>query len=163
MIATRLRLAVHHITIQEVEGQKCVSLDIEVDGRMSLGDAHEFATRLETAIENEVGPHIEVETHIEPMETREIHGRDADPALIERIARALSDIAEKRGRLRNIHDVRVRHTSGGYFVNFHCWIDPKASVDATHDEVDALERALRVNFHDVIRIVGHAEPAPRRE
>jgi cation diffusion facilitator family transporter len=163
LIATRLRLAVHHITIQEVEGQKCVSLDIEVDGRMSLGDAHEFATRLETAIENEVGPHIEVETHIEPMETREIHGRDADPALIERIARALSDIAEKRGRLRNIHDVRVRHTSGGYFVNFHCWIDPKASVDATHDEVDALERALRVNFHDVIRIVGHAEPAPRRE
>ena len=31
---------------------------------------------------------------------------------------------------------------GGYFVVFHCWIDPNMSVDATHDEVDALERAL---------------------
>jgi len=162
LLATRLRLAVHHIAIQEVEGRKCVSLDIEVDGRMGLGEAHDLATRLETAIEHEVGPDIEVETHIEPMETREIHGRDADPALIDKIAAALSDIAGRRGRLRNIHDVRVRHTSGGYFVNFHCWIDPKISVDATHDEVDALERALRADFPDVTRIVGHAEPAPRR-
>jgi divalent metal cation (Fe/Co/Zn/Cd) transporter len=81
--------------------------------------------------------------------------------LIARIARALSDIAERRGRLRNIHDVRVRHTAGGYFVNFHCWIDPQISVDATHDEVDALERALRADFPNVMRVVGHAEPAPQ--
>jgi divalent metal cation (Fe/Co/Zn/Cd) transporter len=161
LIATRLRLAVHHIAIQEVEGRKCVSLDMEVDGRMGLGEAHELATRLETAIEDEVGPDIEVETHIEPMETREIHGRDADPELIARIAQVLSDNAARRGQLRNIHDVRVRHTPGGYFVNFHCSCDPKMSVDATHDEVDALERSLRVAFPDVMRIVGHAEPSPR--
>jgi cation diffusion facilitator family transporter len=160
LIATRLRLAVHHITIQEVEGRKCVSLDMEVDGHMPLGSAHELATRLETAIEDEVGPDIEVETHIEPMETREIHGRDADPDRVEKIARALSRNAEG-GKLRDIHDVRVRHASGGYFVNFHCSIDPKTSVDATHEEVDALERSLREEFPDVVRIVGHAEPAPR--
>jgi cation diffusion facilitator family transporter len=161
LIATRLRLAVHHITIQEVDGRKCVSLDMEVDGRMGLGDAHELATRLETAIEDEVGPDIEVETHIEPMETREIHGRDADPALVVRIAEALSKKAAAQGSVRNIHDVRVRHTSGGYVVNFHCSCDPKMTVDATHDEVDALERALRADFPDVTRIVGHAEPVPR--
>jgi cation diffusion facilitator family transporter len=160
LIATRLRLAVHHIAIQEVEGRKCVSLDMEVEGRMSLGEAHELATRLETAIEDEVGPEIEVETHIEPMETREIHGRDADPALIARIEQALSRNAARRGHLQSIHDVRVRHTAGGYFVNFHCSCDPRMSVDAAHDEVDALERSLRAEFPDVIRIVGHAEPAP---
>jgi cation diffusion facilitator family transporter len=161
LIATRLRLAVHHITIQEVDGRKCVSLDMEVDGRMGLGDAHELATRLETAIEDEVGPDIEVETHIEPMETREIHGRDADPALVVRIAEALSKKAAVQGSVRNIHEVRVRHTSSGYVVNFHCSCDPKTTVDATHDEVDALERSLRADFPDVTRIVGHAEPTPR--
>jgi cation diffusion facilitator family transporter len=161
LIATRLRFAVHHITIQEVDGRKCVSLDMEVDGRLSLVEAHELATRLETAIEDEVGPDIEVETHIEPMETREIHGRDADSALIVRITQTLSDNAALRGQLRNIHDVRVRHTPGGYFVNFHCSCDAKLSVDAAHDEVDALERSLRAAFPDIIRIVGHAEPAPR--
>jgi cation diffusion facilitator family transporter len=161
LIATRLRFAVHHITIQEVDGRKCVSLDMEVDGRLSLAEAHELATRLETAIEDEVGPDIEVETHIEPMETREIHGRDADSALIVQITQTLSDNAALRGQLRNIHDVRVRHTPGGYFVNFHCSCDAKLSVDAAHDEVDALERSLRATFPDIIRIVGHAEPAPR--
>jgi cation diffusion facilitator family transporter len=162
LIATRLRFAVHHITIHEVEGRKCVSLDMEVDGRMSLGDAHDLATRLETAIEDEVGPDIEVETHIEPMETTEIHGRDADANLIRRIDESLATAAAQRGQLQNIHDVRVRHTTGGYFVNFHCWVDPKTSVDATHDEVDALERSLRIDFPEVIRIVGHAEPTPKR-
>jgi cation diffusion facilitator family transporter len=161
LIATRLRLAVHHITIQEVDGRKCVSLDMEVDGRMPLGDAHELATRLETAIEDEVGPDIEVETHIEPMETRELHGRAADPALVASIAKALAESAAARGKLRHIHDVRVRHASGGYFVNFHCSIDTQTSVDATHEEVDALERSLRAEFPTVVRIVGHAEPAPR--
>jgi len=161
LIATRLRFAVHHITIQEVDGRKCVSLDMEVDGRLSLAEAHELATRLETAIEDEVGPDIEVETHIEPMETREIHGRDADSGLIAKITQTLSDNAALRGQLRNIHDVRVRHTPGGYFVNFHCSCDAKLSVDAAHDEVDALERSLRATFPDIIRIVGHAEPAPR--
>jgi divalent metal cation (Fe/Co/Zn/Cd) transporter len=162
LIAARLRLAVHHITIHEVEGRKCVSLDMEVDGRMSLREAHEFATRLETAIEDEVGPDIEVETHIEPMETREIYGRDADAELIRKIDDALSKKAAQRGRLQNIHDVRVRHTAGGYFVVFHCWIDSDSSVDATHDEVDALERSLRADFPEVIRIVGHAEPTRKR-
>jgi cation diffusion facilitator family transporter len=161
LIATRLRFAVHHITIQEVDGRKCVSLDMEVDGRLSLVEAHELATRLEAAIEDEVGPDIEVETHIEPMEMREIHGRDADSGLIAKITQTLSDNAALRGQLRNIHDVRVRHTPGGYFVNFHCSCDAKLSVDAAHDEVDALERSLRAAFPDIIRIVGHAEPAPR--
>ena len=162
LIAARLRLAVHHVTIQQVEARKCVGLDMEVDGRMSLGEAHELATRLERAIEDEIGPDIEIETHIEPMETREIHGHDADPAFTQKIAEALSKIAAQRGRARNVHDVRVRHAEGGYFVNFHCWVDPTLSVDATHDEVDALERSLRADFADVIRIVGHAEPTPRR-
>jgi divalent metal cation (Fe/Co/Zn/Cd) transporter len=161
LIAARLRLAVHHVTIQQLDASKSVSLDIEVDGRMGLGEAHELATRLEKAIADEIGSDIEVETHIEPMETREIHGRDADPPLIARIAAALSTVADGRGRAKNIHDVRVRHTPGGYFVNFHCWIDPGLSVDATHEEVDALERSLRDEFPDVIRIVGHAEPTPR--
>ncbi len=162
LIAARLRLAVHHVTIQQLEARKSVSLDIEVDGRMSLGEAHDLATRLEKAIADEIGPDIEVETHIEPMETREIRGRDADPPLIGRIAQALSTIAAGRRRASNIHDVRVRHTPGGYFVNFHCWIDPALSVDSTHDEVDALERSLRNEFPDIIRVVGHAEPTPRR-
>jgi cation diffusion facilitator family transporter len=159
LIAARRRLAVHHVIVQEIGGRKCVSLDMEVDGRMSLGEAHDHATRLETAIQKEVGADIEVETHIEPMETNEIRGHDADTATLEAIGAALVAAAGK-GRLRQVHNVRARVTDAGLVVNFHCRIDPGISVDATHEEVDAVERALRVSVPNIMRVIGHAEPLP---
>ena len=76
-----------------------MTLDLEVDGRMSLASAHEIATQLENAIQDELGADIEVETHIEPMETREIGGHAADPAVAEQIARALARNAAREGGL----------------------------------------------------------------
>ena len=159
LIAARRRLAVHHVTIQEIDGRKCVSFDLEVDGRMQLGQAHEIATLLEAAIEGEIGPDVEVETHIEPVETDEIQGAEADPALVAQMARALSSAAAQGGRLREVHSVRVRLAADGAFVIFHCRADANATVDATHEAVDALERFLRSSFPSIVRVVGHAEPA----
>ena len=159
LIAARRRLAVHHVTIQEIDGRKCVSFDLEVDGRMRLGEAHEIATRLEAAIADEIGPDVEVETHIEPIETREVQGAAADPALVAQMAQALTAAAAKDGRLREVHDVRVRLASEGALVIFHCRTNADASVDATHEAVDALERFLRASFPGIARVVGHAEPA----
>jgi cation diffusion facilitator family transporter len=159
LIASRRRLFVHHLGVQNIEDRKSVTLDLEVDGRMSLASAHEIASQLEEAIAADIGHDIEVETHIEPLETREIGGLPADPAVTERIAVSLARNAVHGGALRDVHDVRVRGAAGGYYVIFHCRADPSLSVEATHDRVDALERALRDEFPEVIRIVGHAEPA----
>ncbi|HYC25060.1 MAG TPA: cation diffusion facilitator family transporter, partial [Roseiarcus sp.] len=158
LIAGRRRLAVHHVTIQEIAGRRSVSLDVEVDGRMSLGEAHDIASRLENAIKDEIGRDIEVETHIEPMETDEILGRDADAATLQAIAAALTRRAQG-ARLREVHDIRARATASGLFVNFHCRIDPAASVNEAHSEVDALERAVRDEIPDIARVIGHVEPA----
>jgi cation diffusion facilitator family transporter len=159
LIASRLRLFVHHVAIQHVEGRACVSLDLEVDGRMSLREAHEVATRLENAIEDELGAQIEVETHIEPLEVRELPGRDADPALTRRFQDALARHAAKDAGLGEIHDVRLRATPGGYYGIFHCRVDPHTPVATAHGKVDALETAVRAEFPEMSRIVGHVEPA----
>jgi divalent metal cation (Fe/Co/Zn/Cd) transporter len=159
VIAGRRRLFVHHVAVQNVGERKSVTLDLEVDGRMSLAAAHEIATQLENAIQDELGADIEVETHIEPMETREIGGRAADPAAAAKIALSLSRNAARLGALRDIHDVRVRKAEAGHFVIFHCRVDPDVTVEAAHARVDALERSVRDEFPDVIRIIGHAEPA----
>jgi cation diffusion facilitator family transporter len=158
LIAGRRRLPVHHVIIQEIEGRRSVSLDMEVDGRLALSEAHEVATRLETAIKSEIGWDIEVETHIEPMETQEIPGRDATPEKTQTIPEALQRRAAESRRLREIHNVRARHTPGGLVVNFHCRINPEVSVGETHDAVDAVERAVRADFPDIARVIGHAEP-----
>ncbi len=158
LIAARRGLPVHHITIQDIEGRKSVVLDLEVDGAMPLGDAHRLASDLEWAIAEEIGEGVEVETHIEPAEP-EASGKLAESDLARRIEASLAATAAAQGSLRDIHNVRVRKTSGGVFVLFHCRVDPATPVETVHDAVDSLERSVRAAFPEAHRVVGHAEPA----
>ena len=158
VIAARRGLPVHHVTIQEIEGRKSVALDLEVDRAMPLGDAHALASELEDAIASEIGEGVEVETHIEPAEP-EAQGQLAEPDLARRIEASLAEAATAQGRLRDIHNVRVRETTGGVIVLFHCRVDPATPVEIVHDAVDALERSVRRAFPEARRVIGHAEPA----
>jgi divalent metal cation (Fe/Co/Zn/Cd) transporter len=58
----------------------------------------------------------------------------------------------------DVHDVRVRNTSIGLIVNFHCRLPPTMSVTEAHAAVDQLERQIRSQFPQVARAIGHAEP-----
>lgn len=159
LIAARRRQFVHHVTIQRADGRIAVSLDLEVDGRMKLRLAHDVADGLENAIAAEFEGVIEVDTHIEPIETREIAGEDADPALVAAVEACLTGRIASLKRLRDLHHVRLRIGGAGLYGVFHCRADPEAPVDAVHAEVDVLERCARENFPAIARIIGHAEPA----
>jgi cation diffusion facilitator family transporter len=157
VIAARRGLPVHHVTIQDIEGRKTVALDLEVDGAMTLGDAHRLASELEDAIAEEIGDDVEVETHIEPAEP-EARGQLAEPGLSHRIEASLAAAAAEQGRVRDVHDVRVRETPGGVFVLFHCHVDAETPVETVHAAVDSLERSVKQAFPEARRVVGHAEP-----
>jgi divalent metal cation (Fe/Co/Zn/Cd) transporter len=159
LIAAKRNVPVHHVTVQEIDGRASISFDVELDGRMRLSEAHEIASGLENEICAELGSDIEVESHIEPLEPRQLHGHDADPKVRADIEGALIKKAHDQGALLDIHDVRVRQTPAGLVVNYHCRVDPALSVDEAHDQVDALERKIRTAFSSISRIVGHAEPA----
>jgi cation diffusion facilitator family transporter len=158
VIARDLGLAIHHVAVQTVAGRLSVSLDLEVDGALPLAAAHDIASRLEEAIRHELGPQVEVETHMEPLPADLLAGRDAEPARIAEIRELLSSLAVELPALGEVHDVRVRETAAGEIVNFHCHVDPALSVSAVHDLVDALERRLRRQFPTIQRVIGHAEP-----
>jgi divalent metal cation (Fe/Co/Zn/Cd) transporter len=135
-----------------------VSVDLEVDGALPLAAAHDVASRLEEAIRHELGPEVEVETHIEPLPADLLAGRDAAPARIAEVRELLSSLAMELPALGEVHDVRVRETTAGEIVNFHCHVDPALSVSAVHNLVDTLERRLRRQFPTIQRVIGHAEP-----
>ncbi|MBV9971265.1 MAG: cation-efflux pump [Xanthobacteraceae bacterium] len=157
VIARNRALAVHHVTINAIPSGLIISLDLEVDGSLPFGTAHEIADGLEAAIRKEMPRVIEVETHIEPLQS-EGAGRDAAGGDLAAITRALGDLAATTGALRNIHAVRLRDTDHGRIVNFHCNVDPARTVADVHELVDELERALRRRFPAVKRVIGHAEP-----
>jgi cation diffusion facilitator family transporter len=158
VIARNRALAVHHVTVHTIRDRLAIALDLEVDGRLSLADAHEIADGLEEAIAAELGTGVEVETHIEPLEPAYALGREAPPERVIAVQAALAELATQDRALRNIHDVRVRETDEGEIVNFHCDVDPDLSVQTAHEKVDALERALKQYSSLIKRVIGHAEP-----
>jgi cation diffusion facilitator family transporter len=158
VIARNRALAVHHVTVHELRDKLAVSLDLEVDGNLSLRAAHEMADGLESAIATELGPDVEVETHIEPLQPQDASGREAPPERIRAVEMALSELAAEGRNIRDVHNVRVRETDEGEIVNFHCRVDPQMSVQNVHENVDALERALKQQSPPIKRVIGHAEP-----
>jgi cation diffusion facilitator family transporter len=158
VIARDLGLAIHHVAVQTIAGRLSVSVDLEVDGALPLAAAHDVASRLEEAIRHELGPEVEVETHIEPLPADLLAGRDAAPARVAEVRELLSSLAMELPTLGEVHDVRVRETTAGEIVNFHCHVDPALSVSAVHNLVDTLERRLRRQFPTIQRVIGHAEP-----
>jgi cation diffusion facilitator family transporter len=158
VIARNQGVAVHHVTVHDIRGQLSVSLDLELDHKLALGSAHEVADRLEAALRQELGPAVEVETHIEPLQPPEAAGREAPPERARAVEIALAEAAAEGGMIRDIHSVRVRETDEGEIVNFHCYVDPALTVQAVHEKVDELERALRRRSPLIKRVIGHAEP-----
>ncbi len=158
LIARNLSLAVHHVAVQAIGERLSVSTDLEVEGTLALVAAHDIASRLEEAIREELGPDVEVETHIEPLPADVLAGRDAAAARVGEVREALATLAAEIADLGEIHDVRVRETVDGEIVNFHCYVDPALPVSVAHDLVDAVERGLRRRFPTIERVIGHAEP-----
>ncbi|MGU9979202.1 cation diffusion facilitator family transporter [Phreatobacter sp. HK31-P] len=158
LTARRHALAVHHVTVQHLGEQLCVGLDLEVDGALTLGEAHEIASRLETAIRGELGADVEVETHIEPLQVEMLIGSDAEPSRVADVAASLAALAAETGPITDVHSVRVRETGQGVVVTYHCRADPSLTVEAVHEAVDEIERRFRRIHARVIRVVGHTEP-----
>ncbi len=158
VIARNRGIAVHHLMVHAIGGKLAVALDVEVDGSLSIAAAHEVATGLENAVAAELGPDVEVETHIEPLQVRSLAGDDAPAARVAELRNALDELAVEHPILRDVHEVRVRGTPEGDVVIFHCIVDPQRSVIEVHREVDELERGLRRRYSVIRRVIGHAEP-----
>ena len=158
VIARNQGLAVHHVTVHDIRGQRSVSLDLEVDHRLALGAAHDIADKLEAALRDELGTAVEVETHIEPLPPPDAAGREAPPERVRAVEITLAEIAAEGGMVRDVHNVRVRETDEGEIVNFHCRVEPALAVQAVHEKVDEVERELRRRSPLIKRVIGHAEP-----
>jgi cation diffusion facilitator family transporter len=157
-IARNRGVAIHHVAVQAISGRLSVSADLEVEGTLPLAAAHDVASSLEEAVRDELGPDVEVETHIEPLPADILAGHDASAARLAEVRASLAEQAADIAGLDEVHDVRVRETADGEIVNFHCRVDPALSVRAVHDLVDAVERGLRRRFPTIQRVIGHAEP-----
>ena len=147
-------------TIQNVGGRACVTLDLEVDGRMSLGEAHEVATPARSGDRRRTRRGYRGRDPYRADGDARAAGREADPALTRNSSKRWS--ATRRGEGDSTRNSRCPASRGGGRLFRHLSLPRRSRDDAsksTHRQVDALERAVRRDFPEIIHVVGHAEPA----
>lgn len=157
LIAQKRGLPVHHVTVQELDGRLSISLDMEVDGRMSLGEAHAKAGALKFEIRSEFGANTEVEPHIEPLDVDHLAGHNAPENVTAEITALLKKLASQNETISDIHSVRVRETPGGLIVNYHCRAGATIDVASVHRLIDGIEHHARDEYPAITRIVGHTD------
>jgi cation diffusion facilitator family transporter len=158
LIASQRATAIHHLTVQHLSDRLSVSFDLEVPGETPLKLAHDKASGLEAAIRRELGPRVEVETHIEPQPEVMLEGVNVKPYEYKTISARLMLLAGRQKRLRDVHNVRVRRTDEGLFVHYHCRFRGDETVDTVHAAVDHIENGLQAAFPKIRRVIAHAEP-----
>lgn len=157
LIASNMHLHIHHLFVHKFGGKLSVTMDIEIDGRKTMQEAHDIASEFEQEIIRDLGADIEVDTHIEPLVTEQLEGQDLPDSDYQEMLSRIHEIAKSHGKIKDLHDVRIRQTEHGLIIVYHCLVDGDISVAMAHDYMDAFERVLRVELSNVARVIGHAE------
>lgn len=161
LVAARRRLPVHRVIAQHMDGRLAIALDAELDAAMPYGRAHAIATEFERAVAEEFGETLEIDAHIEPLKEHPLRAREADAALKHEIVDALIRCAKEGNEAVRMREARVRQTAEGLVVAYRCFVDPSLSVEAVHTAIDAIDRRMRAEFPDILRIAGRAEATGR--
>lgn len=152
-VAARLDLRIHNLNLYRVNDEMRIELDLEVSDGLTLGEAHARSELLEKALGSEFPLPVKVAVHIEPRnETPREASRQADA--FEKVACALANLTA----FPNVKTDEVLMTPEGLVVTLIMYLPGTTSLAHTHTVMYDLERALKHEIADVIRV--HIDPEP---
>ena len=156
-VATRNNLNVHDVSVQDLEGKLHVEQHLELDERLSLKDAHEEVTKLESEIRRDVPEISSILTHIESepstIETGDEIVRDA------RLERRLKAIAAHFPEVLDMHDIQIKRVRDRLYVSCHCTMSDDLPLSRVHDTSTALEIRFKQEAPELFRVLIHPEPS----
>jgi divalent metal cation (Fe/Co/Zn/Cd) transporter len=156
-VATRHNFNVHDVSVQDLRGKLHVEQHLELDERLSLKEAHDRVTVLETEIRQDVPEVSSILTHIESepstIERGDEIGRDA--ALEKR----LKAIAKAFPEVLDVHEVRIKRVRGHLYVSCHCTLSDELPLSRVHEISTELETRFKQEAPELFRVLIHPEPS----
>jgi cation diffusion facilitator family transporter len=155
-VASRNNLNVHEVSVQQVGGRLHVEQHLELDERMSLKDAHDEVTQLESQIRRDVPEVSSILTHIE-----------SEPATIEttdevihdqRLERRLRGVAREFPEIVDMHDLVLKKVGNRVYVSCHCTMPDQMPLSRVHDLSTALEIRFKQEAPELFKVLIHTEP-----
>ena len=156
-VATRNNFNVHDVSIQDLKGRLHVEQHLELDENLSLKEAHDRVTLLESEIQHDVPEVSSILTHIESepatIETSDEIVHDAN--LERRLRVAVSEFPE----VLDVHDVEIKRIRGRLYVSCHCTMSDDLPLSRVHDISTELEIRFKQESPELFRVLIHPEPS----
>jgi cation diffusion facilitator family transporter len=155
-VATRHNFNVHDISVQDFHGQLHVEQHLELDENLSLKEAHDRVTVLESEMRQDVPEISAILTHIE-----------SEPSTIEagdellhdaRLEKRLKAVAAKFPEILDMHDILIKRVRGRVYVSAHCTMADNLPLSSVHDISTELEIRFKQEFPKLFRVLIHPEP-----
>jgi cation diffusion facilitator family transporter len=155
-VAARHNLNVHDVSVQDLSGHLHVEQHLELDERLTLLEAHDQVTLLESAIRLDVPEISSILTHIE-SEPATIESGDEvvrDPGLERRLRAVAAEFPE----IVDMHDVKFKRVRDRLYVSCHCTLSDDLPLSRVHDIQTALEIRFKQDAPELFRVLIHPEP-----
>jgi cation diffusion facilitator family transporter len=155
-VATRHNFNVHDVSVQDLNGQLHVEQHLELDERLSMKQAHDEVTRLETEMRGEVPEIATILTHIE-----------SEPATIERgeeivlepeLEQRLKNIVKEFPEVMDVHEFQFKKVRARLYVSCHCTLPDDMPLSRVHDVQTSLEIRFKHDAPELFRVLIHPEP-----
>ena len=155
-VATRHNFNVHDVSVQDLKGRLHVEQHLELDERLSLKEAHDHVSLLESEIRHDVPEISSILTHIESepstIETGDEIVRDA------KLEKDLKAVAAEFPEILDIHDVKIKRVRDRLYVSCHCTFGDELPLSRVHDVQTELEIRIKQKAPELFRVLIHPEP-----
>jgi cation diffusion facilitator family transporter len=160
-VATRNNVNVHDVSVQDLRGRLHVEQHLELDENLSLKEAHDRVTILESEIRSEVPEIQSILTHIESEPSTIEPGDEvvSDATLEKRLKATAADFPE----ILDMHDIEIKRVRGRLYVSCHCTMSDNLPLSSVHDISTELEIRFKQEAPDLFRVLIHPEPSTDNE
>ena len=155
-VAMRNNLNVHDVSVQDLRGKLHVEQHLELDEQLSLLQAHDRVTTLESEIRGEVPEISSILTHIE-SEPSTIEPGD-EIAENRDLERRLKRIVKDFGEVIDLHDVQIKRVRGRLYLSCHVTMSDNLPLSRVHDVITELEIRFKQAAPELFRVLIHPEP-----
>ena len=143
---------VHNVRVVNLGDANEVSLHLKLPGDLTLEQAHEVASQVERAIENELPEVVSVLTHLEPLREAEAGMHAAADAEADAVRGLVLDATGRPPR-----ELRFVDTPHGLVVYVALALDAGSSLADAHARATEIEERIRAAV-PVADVVVHTEP-----